>query len=194
MTIITHPQESRETLISPTESTSSDPLELLFKEAKQRGRRRRLRWISVLFAMTLTAGVVAGVTYGAGGSTARGHASVPPLALASAKVLTCQGTDVTRPRTFIVTCADAYTQLTKTTWSSWTSAGAVGTTTFAMNLCNPYCAASKMTYYPDSVVHFARPVATKHGSLFSLLTVRYSSAGKAHLFRFSFRGDHSFSN
>jgi hypothetical protein len=168
------------------------PLELLFKEAKQRGRRRKLRWITVLFAMALTAGVVAGVTYGAGGSTARGHASVPPLALASAKVLTCQGTDVARPRTFIVTCADAYTQLTKTTWSSWNSAGAVGTTTFARNLCNPYCAASKMTYYPNSVVHFSKPVTTKHGTLFSLLTVRYLSAGTDRLFRFSFTGDPSF--
>jgi hypothetical protein len=192
MTIITRTNETRETPLSPTESTSTDVLELLFREAKQRARRRRLRWIAVAMAMALTAGVVAGVTHGAGGSTARGHGSVPPLALASAKVLTCQGTDVVRPRTYIVTCADAYTQLTKTHWTTWTSKSAMGTTTFAMNLCKPYCAASKMTFYPRSTVSFTSPVTTKHGSLFSLLTVRYQSEGRSHVFHFSYRGDPSF--
>lgn len=189
MSIITHPNEH---LNPPTESTSSDPLELLFKEAQQRARRRKLRWMAVVLAMVLIAGVVAGVTYGAGGSTARGHGTVPPLALASAKVLTCQGTDVVRPRDYIITCADAYTQLTNTHWSTWTAKSAVGTTTFAMNLCKPYCAASKMTFYPDSAVRFTSPVTTKHGSLFSLLTVRYQSGGRPHVFHFSYRGDPSF--
>jgi hypothetical protein len=189
MTIITR---TKEVPISPTESTSTDTLELLFKEAKQRARRRKLRWFAVVLAMALTAGVVAGVTHRAGGSTARGHGSVPPLALTSAKVLTCQGTDVVRPRNYIITCADAYTQLTKTHWTTWTSKSAVGTTTFAMNLCTPYCAASKMTYYPNSAVSFTSPVTTKHGSLFSLLTVRYQSGGRSHVFHFSYRGDPSF--
>ena len=192
MTIITRPSESRENLIPPTESTSTDALELLFKEAKQRARRRKLRWFAVALVVALTAGVVAGVTYGAGGSTARGHAPVPPLALTSAKVLTCQGTGVVRPRTYIITCADGYTQLTNTHWTTWTAKSAAGITTFAMNLCKPYCAASKMTYYPNSAVSFTSPVATKHGSLFSLLTVRYRSGGRPHVFHFSYRGDPSF--
>jgi hypothetical protein len=192
MTIITRTNEPRESLIPPTESTSSDTLELLFREAQQRARRRKMRWLTAVLALALTAGVVAGVTYGASGSTARGHGSLPPLALTSAKVLTCQGADVVRPRTFIITCADAYTQLTNTHWSTWTAKGATGTTTFAMNLCKPYCAASKMTYYPHSAVSFTSPVTTKHGSLFSLLTVRYSSGGHPHVFHFSYRGDPSF--
>jgi hypothetical protein len=189
MSIITRPHEH---LNPPTESTSSDPLELLFKEAQQRARRRKLRWMAVVLATVLTAGVVAGVTYGAGGSTARSHGSMPPLALTSAKVLTCQGSDVVRPRNYIITCADAYTQLTNTHWTRWTAKSAVGTTTFAMNLCKPYCAASKMTFYPHSAVSFTSPVATKHGSLFSLLTVRYRSGGLSRVFHFSYRGDPSF--
>jgi len=192
MTIITRTNETHENLISPTESTSSDPRELLFREAKQRARRRKLRWVMAVVALALTAGVVAGVTYGAGGSTARGHAPVPPLALTSAKVLTCQGTGVVRPRTYIITCADGYTQLTNTHWTTWTAKSAAGITTFAMNLCKPYCAASKMTYYPNSAVSFTSPIATKHGSLFSLLTVRYRSGGRPHVFHFSYRGDPSF--
>jgi hypothetical protein len=192
MTTITHANETRETLLSPGESTSTGTLQLLFREAQQRARRRRLRWFAVVVVMVLTAGVVAGVTYGAGGSTARGHGSVPPLALTSAKVLTCQGADVVRPRNYIITCADAYTQLTNTHWTHWTAKSAAGTTTFAMNLCKPYCAASKMTYYPKSAVSFTSPVTTKHGSLFSLLTVRYQSGGRSHVFHFSYRGDPSF--
>jgi hypothetical protein len=117
---------------------------------------------------------------------------VPPLALTSAKVLTCQGTDVVRPRTYIITCADGYTQLTNTHWTTWTTKSAAGTTTFAMNLCKPYCAASKMTYYANSAVLFSSPVTTKHGTLFSLLTVRYRSGGHARVFHFSYRGDPSF--
>ena len=192
MSIITRTHESREALLPPTESTSTDTLELLFREAKQRARRRKLRWFGLVLAVALTAGVVAGVTYGAGGSTARGHGSVPPLALTSAKVLTCRGTDVVRPRNYIITCADAYTQLTNTHWTTWTSKSATGTTTFAMNLCKPYCAASKMTFYPRSTVSFTSPVTTKHGSLFSLLTVRYQSGGRPRVFHFSYRGDPSF--
>jgi hypothetical protein len=192
MTLITHPNEIPEVPISPTESTSTETLELLFREAKQRARRRRLRWFALVLATALTAGVVAGVTYGAGGSTARGHSPVPPLALTSAKVLTCQGTDVVRPTNYIITCADAYTQLTKTHWTSWTSKSATGTTTFAMNLCKPYCAASKMTFYPHSAVSFTSPITTRHGSLFSLLTVHYRSGGREHVFHFSYRGDPSF--
>ncbi len=189
MSIITRPPEH----LSPsTESMSREPLELLFKEAQQRARRRKLRWMAAAAATVLIAGVVAGVTYGAGGSTARGHGPVPPLALTSAKVLTCQGTDVVRPRTYIITCADGYTQLTNTHWSTWTSTKAVGTTTFAMNLCKPYCAASKMTYYPHSAVTLTSPVSTKHGSLFSSLTVRYQSGGHSRVFHFSYRGDPAF--
>jgi hypothetical protein len=193
MTAITHTNESRETLISPTESTSTDTIELLFREAKQRARRRRMRWIGLAAAVVLTAGVVAGVAYGVSGPTSHSGTSVPSLAVgASAKVLTCQGADVVRPRNYIITCADAYTQLTNTHWTRWTSKSAVGTTTFAMNLCKPYCAASKMTYYPNSAVSFTSPVTTKHGSLFSLLTVRYQSGGRSHVFHFSYRGDPSF--
>jgi hypothetical protein len=192
MNIVTNPGTTRETLPQPSEPTTG-ALELLFKEAKQRERRRRLRWIGLTAAVALTGGVIAGVAYGVSGPTSNGAHSVPSLAVGtSAKVLTCQGADVVRPRNFIVTCADAYTQLTNTHWTRWTSKSAFGTTTFAMNLCTPYCAASKMTYYPNSSVLFSSAVATKHGSLFSLLTVRYQSDGTSHVFRFSYRGDPSF--
>jgi hypothetical protein len=68
----------------------------------------------------------------------------------------------------------------------------VGTTRFALNLCTPYCAASKMSYFPHSTVRLTRPVATKHGRLYSRLVVHYLLKGKATTFSFSWSGDPSF--
>lgn len=168
-------------------------IKFLFREAKQRERRRRLRWLALFVAVIVAAGVASGIAYATSGSNAHnGSGSPASLAVSTdAKVVTCQGTDAIRPRTFIVTCADAYTQLTDTRWTTWTSSSATGTTTFAMNLCKPYCAASKMSYFPHSTVRFSSPVSTKRGHVFSLLVVHYVSGGQPHVFRFSFKGDPS---
>jgi hypothetical protein len=183
---------------APPESTENqhhahlfDAIKLLFKEAKQRERRRRLRWLSLFVAIIVVAGVASSIAT-TSSSGHHGHGSPATLAAnTDAKVLTCQGSDVIRPRTFIVTCADAYTQLTDTHWTTWTSARAVGTTTFALNLCKPYCAASKMSYFPHSTVQFSSPISTKRGRVFSLLVVHYVSDAQPHVFRFSFKGDPS---
>jgi len=167
--------------------------QLLFREAKQRERRRRLRWLAMALAGVAVAGAITGAAYGAFGSSPSPTGAPSPAigARVDAKVVTCQGTTVARPSTFVITCADAYTQLTKTRWTSWTSTGATGVTTFAQNQCKPYCAASKMSYFPNSSVRFSSPVSTSKGKLFSLLVVRYKVDGAAKTFRFSFRGDPS---
>ncbi len=101
-------------------------------------------------------------------------------------------TTVVRPTSFVITCADGNASLTATHWSTWSASGAVGTTRFALNLCTPYCAASKMSYFPHSTVRLTRPVATKHGRLYSRLVVHYLLKGKATTFSFSWSGDPSF--
>ena len=179
--------------LAPDSSETSQMLELLFREARARQRRRRLRWLSFALAAVVAIGVLVGVTHRAGGSPPRGSSRDAPLAVrTSAKVLTCTGAKVVRPVNYIVSCADGGIQLTKTTWSTWNASQAVGTTDFAMNFCKPYCAASPITYFPNSPVHFSAPLSTKNGRLFSLLTVRYEYKGASHVFRFSFKGDPSF--
>lgn len=111
---------------------------------------------------------------------------------ARTKLLTCTDTTVVRPTEFVITCADGYTQLTKTHWTTWTATQARGTTDFAMNMCTPDCASSPMSYFPRSTVVLSRPVDTRHGRLFSLLTVRYVATGTTRTFQFSWRGDPSF--
>jgi hypothetical protein len=65
-------------------------------------------------------------------------------------------------------------------------------TSFALNLCTPYCAASPISYFPHSSVTLSAPVKTRHGRLFSKLVVRYIHRGKATSFIFSWAGDPSF--
>ena len=68
------------------------------------------------------------------------------------KILACTGTTLSRPRNFVISCADANAALTQTHWSTWSANRATGTTRFALNLCTPYCAASPMSYFPHSTV------------------------------------------
>lgn len=130
--------------------------------------------------------------------TLGGVASVRPALVSAAvrpatvKVLTCGGKTVVKPSTFIISCADANTELTATHWTSWTARSATGTTRFGLNLCNPYCAASKFSFFPGSTVRLSAPVIAKHGRLFSKLTVTYKLHGKTKTLGFSWSGDPSF--
>lgn len=190
MTTITRP----ESVPTPLEPSENPAIEVLFKEARRRERRRRLRWLGAVLASFALVGVVIGATAGAFGSTpsSSGAASSALSTPKSAGILTCLGTYVTEPTSFIITCADANIELTRTHWSSWTSTGARGTTRFAMNLCTPYCAASPLSYFPNSKVDLSAPVKTKEGSLFSLMVVHYSLHARAKTYRFSWKGDPSF--
>lgn len=193
MTTATDLDFSPQTTPQPLESTSDSALELLFKEARRRQARRRLRWFGLALALVLTAGTVAGIAFSAGGSSPSHPGATRALAIGTdAKAWTCQGTEVSRPRNFIISCADAGAQLTDTKWSNWTATGAIGVTNFALNLCKPYCVASPISYFPNSRVTFSAPVSTSHGKLFSLLTVQYRLNGKAAKFRISYKGDTSF--
>ena len=106
----------------------------------------------------------------------------------------CSSARSVRPTSFVISCADGNAALTKTTWRSWTAKDASGTTTFALNLCNPYCAASKISYFPESAVVLSTPMTSKkHGALFSKLVVTYTLKGKLQIFTMSWKGTPAFS-
>ncbi|HVB51152.1 MAG TPA: hypothetical protein VND89_05370 [Acidimicrobiales bacterium] len=153
-----------------------------------------MKWLGAVLASFAFVGVGIGATTSAFGSTPStpGAAASALSSLKSASILTCRGSYVMEPTSFVITCADANTQLTRTHWSSWTSTGAKGTTRFAMNLCTPYCAASPMSYFANSKVDLSAPVKTKKGTLYSLMVVHYSLHAQAKTYRFSWKGDPSF--
>lgn len=86
-------------------------------------------------------------------------------------VLTCAGKVVTRPSSYVVSCADANTYFTSIHWNTWRSQSASATATFVENNCEPSCAAGKFLRYPATIT-LSQPKSTKHGLLFS--TMRYS--------------------
>jgi hypothetical protein len=178
---------------SPTETATHDA-ELLFREAKLRERRRRLKWLGLTITAVALASVILGATFNAFGSSPSPLSAVSPSVAKGgvAHMVTCSGASVVKPVSFVISCADANTELTATHWSSWSATGATGITTFGMNLCTPYCAASPMTYFPKSTVRLSAPEVTKKGKFFSSLVVDYRLHGKAKTFRFSWRGDPSF--
>lgn len=182
----------------PDALATKEPFEyqsqLLFKEAMERQRRRRRKLMASFVAAVVVLAVVSGVSYAALASSSSRPSSPAPAVLTatSPKMIACNGATVVRPTTFVITCADDNSQLTKTHWTTWTAKSATGVTTFALNLCKPYCAASKMSYFPNSSVQLSSPIQTKHGRLFSVLVVHYRIAGHAAKLRFSWRGDPSF--
>ena len=99
------------------------------------------------------------------------------------KLLSCAGRPLLRPSGLVVlSCADGNSELRKTHWSSWARSGAVGTTDFGVNLCNPTCAASSMTFFPHSRVRLSGAKKTGHGLLFTRATIAYVLHGKTKTF------------
>jgi hypothetical protein len=178
------------------EAAPDHDIEVLFREAKRRARRRRLTWLSVALLVLAGTGVGFAMHASAIGSAPKSSGGTSPRVAksSSVKILTCRGTDALKPSTFVISCADGNSELTQTHWSTWNAAEAIGTTRFALNLCKPYCAASGFTYFPHSTVRLSAPEATPHGTLFSSLVVRYQLDGVWKTFAISWKGDPSFSS
>lgn len=95
------------------------------------------------------------------------------------RLLSCGGKPLLRPAgTVVLACADANTLLKATRWRAWNARSATGTTDFGLNLCNPYCAASPITWFRNSRVTLTAPKRTAHGLLFTRVVVTYSLHGK----------------
>ncbi len=170
--------------------------ELLFKEAKQRQRRRRAKWSTLL--VVAVASIVFAANGGGNVSTgttgASGATPATPATDHSIGLLSCAGTSQFEPKEFILACADGNAELTRTVWSNWTSRGASGVTDFGLNLCNPYCAASKISFFPNSKVAVTSPVKTSRGMMFETLVVTYKLNGKLSTYSMDWKGVPAFTN
>ena len=135
---------------------------------------------------TVTIGIatIGAATFGSGlaASATQTSATTRPA------LLTCANAVVAKPRMFVISCADGNSELTNTSWTSWSATRAVGVTTFGLNLCVPYCAASKISYFAHSTVTLSAPEKTKRGKLFSYLVVSYTVHGAKKTFSMSWKG------
>jgi len=110
-------------------------------------------------------------------------ATVTSASLALPRLLSCSGKPLLRPTGLVVlSCADANSEIRATRWTSWGRTSAVGTTDFGLNLCTPTCAASKITFFPKSLVRLTGVTKTKHGLRFSRAVITYVLHGKRRSF------------
>jgi hypothetical protein len=123
---------------------------------------------------------VAALTIASGSAVA--ELAVPASAsahAATAALLSCMGNKLTRPQgTVVLACGDGNIEISQTTWSSWTSSSASGTTTLDVNLCHPTCVQSKMSSFTHSSVRLSGVRHTASGPVFSRVTISYRHAGK----------------
>jgi hypothetical protein len=67
-------------------------------------------------------------------------------------VIDCLGKGNVEPATFVLTCADGNSYLTRLHWTTWNSEVATATGTLMENDCVPYCAAGHFHSYPAVIV------------------------------------------
>jgi hypothetical protein len=137
------------------------------------------RSIPTLIPAAAAIALVASVA-GAPGASAFANAAaasgVPAL-------LSCSGSRLVRPAgTVVLSCADANTEISRTHWRTWKGRSATGTTDFGVNLCTPTCVASRMRFFPGSVVRLLGAERTHHGLVFSRAEIGYVLGGKHRTF------------
>ncbi len=122
--------------------------------------KRRL--VITVLALVVPALAITGLTLGLAGSAHAipTRASVTP---AQTVVFDCPGQHaLVRPKTFILTCADANSQLDNLSWTSWTPGLASATGMLEVNDCTPYCAAGHFHSYPAIVIFWGSQAVKNH--------------------------------
>ena len=102
---------------------------------------------------------------GAAGASQVDHARGP-------SVLTCAGTAIVRPTSYVLACADANTYFKAIKWTTWGATSATATATFVQNNCEPTCVAGRFEDYP-ATLKLSKPKSTKLGLLFSAISYTY---------------------
>jgi len=117
-------------------------------------------WVITVLASVVAALAITGLTL-----TGSAHATParPSLSPVQTVVFDCPGQRaMVRPKTFILTCADANSLLDKLSWTSWTPGLASATGTLEINDCTPYCAAGHFHAYPAVVVFWGSKAVKNH--------------------------------
>jgi hypothetical protein len=121
-------------------------------------KRLHLRPSLVLLASVVA---LAGLAVGLTGSARAQSTAITPVRMVA---FDCPGQSapLVKPKTFILTCADANSDLGKLSWTSWTPGLASATGKLEVNDCNPYCAAGHFHAYPAVVVFWGDAAVKNH--------------------------------
>jgi hypothetical protein len=119
--------------------------------------------LGALVISSLAAGALAlGLAGSASAAPARPAVSTPSSV--RTVVFDCPGDAVplVRPRTFILTCADANSLFDKLTWTSWTPGLASAKGLYQENDCTPNCADGHFHSYPVLVIFWGIKAVPNH--------------------------------
>jgi hypothetical protein len=121
-------------------------------------KRLHLRPSLVLLASVVA---LAGLAVGLTGSARAQSTAIAPVRMVA---FDCPGQSapLVKPKTFILTCADANSDLGKLSWTSWTPSLASATGKLEVNDCTPYCAAGHFHAYPAVVVFWGNTAVKNH--------------------------------
>jgi hypothetical protein len=121
----------------------------------------RARLLKLVVPALAVGALALGLTASASAAPARPAAA--GLTSVQSVVFDCVGQPaLVKPRTFIITCADGNTYLSKLAWTSWTPGLASATATLEENDCTPYCAAGHFHAYPALVVLWGGSAVKNH--------------------------------
>jgi hypothetical protein len=114
-------------------------------------------------------GVVLSGTPGVGAAVSRVVMS------SNTKIQPCVAKATIKPKSYVIACADANTEIRSMTWKSWTSSSAVGTGIYEFNTCTPTCVAGHFVN-DSATVTLSKPKSGTSGKVFSLMTVKYRTS------------------
>ncbi|HEX3824419.1 MAG TPA: hypothetical protein VHV79_08140 [Mycobacteriales bacterium] len=121
--------------------------------------------------MNLTPLALASVSLATGAALIASPASAAPAG--HTRVVSSCTTAKYKPSSYILTCADANTQIRHATYSSWSPKHAEGIGSYVYNTCLPSCAAGTFKHHPVSfTLYRARTVSGK--KLFTRMSVSYA--------------------
>jgi len=114
-----------------------------------------------LLVLLASAVALAGLALGLAGSARAQSTGAAPVRMVA---FDCPGqpAPLVKPKTFILTCADANSDLARLSWTSWTPGLASATGALEVNDCTPYCAAGHFHAYPAVVVFWGNAAVKNH--------------------------------
>lgn len=112
--------------------------------------------------------------------------STVPASAAVGRVVVqpCTGKAEVRPSTFVISCGDGNSYLTKLKWTAWGATSAKASAVYTANNCDPYCAAGKFVS-SGAAVTLSAPKTLKGRRFFTALHVGYVSGSKFKSFNFA---------
>jgi hypothetical protein len=131
-------------------SSTSAPADIRTRARRVRALARTRPAVAAFCGVAATAAVVAVALTPASAAGRPAHRPSATAVVSSAVpvVINCAGHAQTRPRSYILACADAGAYVSKMSWASWGSSAAFGSGTYDFQVCIPTCVAGHLATFP----------------------------------------------